>query len=79
MPRHPNTLFVVAAGNAGSNNDEFASSPCTEDNANLICVAATTPSDGLATFSNFGATTVGPRGSGRSSSPASSTSSPAPT
>ena len=48
----------MAAGNAGSDNDAAASSPCTENNANLICVAATTPSDGLASFSNFGATSV---------------------
>ena len=60
MARHPNTLFVVAAGNAGRNVDPpaLASSPCTENNTNLICVAATTPSEGLASFSNFGATTV---------------------
>jgi subtilisin family serine protease len=58
MARHPNTLFVVAAGNEANNNDVNATSPCTENNANLICVAATSPSEGLASFSNFGATTV---------------------
>ena len=59
MARHPNTLFVVAAGNDGDNVDPPAASwPRTENNANLICVAATTPSEGLASFSNFGATTV---------------------
>ena len=61
---HPDTLFVVAAGNGGDDgigDDNDAAEPeypCSYDNANLICVAATTPSDGLAGFSNFGATTV---------------------
>ena len=46
MARHPDTLFVVAAGNGGSDgvgddNDVSASSTCTENNTNLICVAAT--------------------------------------
>ena len=61
---HPSTLFVVAAGNGGDdgigddNDGAVAEYPCAYDDANLICVAATTPSDGLAGFSNFGATTV---------------------
>ncbi len=54
MAEHPNTLFVVAAGNNGRDNDANPNAPCTEDNENLICVAATTPADGLASFSNFG-------------------------
>ena len=60
MARHPDTLFVVAAGNDGTDNDPVANAnaPCTEDNENLICVAATTPADGLASFSNFGAREV---------------------
>jgi thermitase len=61
---HPNTLFVVAAGNGGDdgvgddNDGEAPEYPCAYDDANLICVAATDESDGLADFSNFGATTV---------------------
>ena len=60
---HPNTLYVVAAGNGGAdgvgdNNDVLPQSPCNLSNANLVCVAATTSTDGLAGFSNFGATSV---------------------
>jgi subtilisin family serine protease len=61
---HPNTLFVVAAGNGGEdgigddNDGAEPEFPCAYNNANLICVAATTQGDGLASFSNFGATTV---------------------
>jgi thermitase len=55
----PNTLFVMAAGNAANNNDgptKFY--PCDIEAPNVICVAATDPRDGLASFSNFGATSV---------------------
>jgi subtilisin family serine protease len=51
-------LFVAAAGNAGSNNDSNASYPCSYDQPNIICVAATDHNDALASFSNYGATTV---------------------
>lgn len=61
----PNTLFVFSAGNNGRDNDrpEVSSSdrpnyPCSYDPATIVCVAATDQSDGLASFSNFGATTV---------------------
>jgi subtilisin family serine protease len=59
----PTTLFVVAAGNGGSdgvgdNNDATPQYPCNITSANLVCVAATTDTDGLAGFSNFGATSV---------------------
>ncbi|HVL32227.1 MAG TPA: S8 family serine peptidase [Actinomycetota bacterium] len=53
-----NTLFVVAAGNATNNNDISATYPCNYASSNLLCVAATDQSDRLASFSNFGATTV---------------------
>jgi subtilisin family serine protease len=55
---HPNTLFVVAAGNNGTNNDTTPRFPCNYTAANVICVAATTQADQLADFSNFGATSV---------------------
>jgi subtilisin family serine protease len=55
---HPNTLFVVAAGNDAVNNDFMPSYPCNLTQANVICVAATDQSDGLADFSNFGPTSV---------------------
>jgi subtilisin family serine protease len=55
---HPNTLYVVAAGNDGGNNDAVPKSPCNVDALNLICVAATTDTDQLAGFSNRGAASV---------------------
>jgi subtilisin family serine protease len=51
-------LFVAAAGNNGSSNDSTARYPCNYNASNVICVAATTQSDGLASFSNYGATNV---------------------
>ncbi len=55
----PNTLFVVAAGNDGVDNDTMPHYPCNygaaPDNlANVVCVAATDTSDTLASFSNYG-------------------------
>jgi len=55
----PNTLFVVAAGNDGLNDDTSPHYPCnygaSPDNLqNVICVAATDQNDALATFSNYG-------------------------
>src|SRR5690242_13973783 len=55
----PNTLFVVAAGNDGTNNDTNPHYPCNygagPDNLpNVICVAATDQNDNLASFSNYG-------------------------
>jgi thermitase len=56
----PNTLFVVAAGNDGGNNDTNLHYPCNygapPDNLpNVICVAASDSNDALAGFSNYGA------------------------
>ena len=51
------TLFVVAAGNSAIDADNTANNavfPCAYTLPNIVCVAATTPSDGLASFSNFG-------------------------
>jgi thermitase len=58
MTAAPETLFVVAAGNAGANNDLGASYPCNYPVPNVVCVAATDRNDQLASFSNYGATTV---------------------
>jgi thermitase len=60
---HPGTLYVVAAGNGGTDgigDDDDAQPffPCTSPAPNLICVAATDNTDTLAWFSNFGPTTV---------------------
>jgi subtilisin family serine protease len=50
----PETLFVVAAGNEGNNNDVSPRYPCNYPGANLICVGASTSLDNLGSFSNFG-------------------------
>src|SRR3954470_6141658 len=53
-----NTLFVVAAGNDGVNVDTTDSYPCAYDLPNVLCVAATGADDQLASFSDYGATSV---------------------
>ena len=56
---YPNTLFVVAAGNDGTDNDGASPSyPCRYTHANILCVGATDSTDLRATFSNWGATSV---------------------
>jgi subtilisin family serine protease len=59
-------LFVAAAGNNGTTNDLQPFYPASYNLDNLIAVAATTSTDGLASFSNYGATSVdlGAPGSG---------------
>lgn len=54
----PNTLFVFAAGNDGTNNDERPVAPANIDASNKITVAATVSNVQLASFSNFGAKNV---------------------
>jgi len=51
-------LFVAAAGNNGANNDITPFYPATYNAPNVVAVAATDNNDMLASFSNFGATTV---------------------
>ena len=70
IQRHPETLYVVAAGNSANDNDDpdTAEYPCAygidhpEEGAaaleNILCVGATDEADLLADFSNFGATSV---------------------
>ena len=53
-----NMLFVAAAGNNGYNNDLSAFYPASYNAANLIAVAATDNNDSLASFSNYGPTSV---------------------
>lgn len=59
---YPNTLFVFAAGNETNNNDVNKTYPCNYGadvaQPNIICVAASTSSDGIASFSNYGANSV---------------------
>ncbi|HXM34297.1 MAG TPA: S8 family peptidase, partial [Pyrinomonadaceae bacterium] len=51
-------LFVVAAGNGGSNNDRFPSYPANYLSPNIISVAALTGAETIANFSNVGPGTV---------------------
>jgi subtilisin family serine protease len=57
---YPNTLYVVAAGNNGTDNDGPSSPfyPCDLPEANVICVGATDQSDQLAGFTDYGAGSV---------------------
>jgi Subtilase family len=69
MAANPQTLFVISAGNDAESNDPGATAhyPCVYDPAdthiagaidNVICVAATDQADRLASFSDWGASTV---------------------
>ncbi len=51
-------LFVAAAGNSANNNDVGPFFPASYALPNVVAVAATTETDGLATFSNYGPMTV---------------------
>jgi thermitase len=56
-------LFVAAAGNGGAdgvgdNNDGVPHYPSNYNNANIISVAATNSRDAIASFSNYGSTSV---------------------
>ena len=60
---HPNTLFVVAAGNGGSDgvgddNDVKPEYPCSYDLANVLCVGASDIDDERTGFTNFGDVSV---------------------
>ena len=54
----PKTLFVFAAGNDGSDNDIYPTTPTNVMAENKISVAATIADQSLANFSNFGAINV---------------------
>jgi subtilisin family serine protease len=51
-------LFIAAAGNSGANNDTTASYPSNYPNANIVAVAALASNGTLASYSQYGATTV---------------------
>ena len=51
-------LFVAAAGNSGTNNDTTASYPSNYELPNVIAVAAIDRNGALASFSQYGRTTV---------------------
>jgi subtilisin family serine protease len=58
VSRHPNTLYVVAAGNDAKNNDVEVFTPCNLPQSNLVCVAATDNRDRLTDFSHYGRNNV---------------------
>ena len=60
LARHPDVLFVVAAGNSAQDNDDpaLAEYPCAYDLANVLCVGASDTADRPAAFSNYGAVSV---------------------
>jgi thermitase len=56
---HPNTLYVVAAGNKSANADTYSDAyPCALPEANVVCVGATDNRDQPAGFSNYGSIAV---------------------
>jgi subtilisin family serine protease len=56
--RNAGIIFVAAAGNNGTNNDSSPFYPASYNLDNIIAVAATDRNDLLASFSNYGATSV---------------------
>jgi subtilisin family serine protease len=56
MAAHPGTLYVIAAGNEGD--DAALYYPCNAPAANVVCVGASTSTDGVPGFSNTSATAV---------------------
>ena len=56
--RDAGIIFVAAAGNSTADNEVTPLYPASYDLENIISVAATTRTDGLASFSNYGATRV---------------------
>jgi thermitase len=61
IDRHPGTLYVLAAGNDGANDDLATTlSLCQLPEANVICVGASDANDRPAVFPAGGASNVGP-------------------
>jgi hypothetical protein len=55
---HPNTLYVVAAGNDALDLDVETYTPCELPQANVLCVGASDSSDAKAAFSNHSPTAI---------------------
>lgn len=53
VKRHPETLFVVAAGNAGASLESQPFTPCIEPASNIICIGASDQSDARLATSNW--------------------------
>jgi subtilisin family serine protease len=58
IAQHPNTLYVVSAGNDNANLDTSTYYPCEAVEANVVCVGASDNSDTRASFSNYSPTAV---------------------
>jgi len=58
IAEHPNTLYVVAAGNDNANLDTSTYYPCEAAEANVLCVGASDNRDQRASFSNYSPTGV---------------------
>ncbi|MDZ4826147.1 MAG: S8 family serine peptidase, partial [Actinomycetota bacterium] len=56
--RDAGVVMAVASGNAGVNTDVQPFYPAAFTHPNIVSVGASTPSDGMAYFSNYGATSV---------------------
>ncbi|PEQ95953.1 hypothetical protein CN481_03010 [Bacillus sp. AFS006103] len=56
--KNSNSLFVAAAGNDGVNTDTYPMYPAAYNITNILSVAAITNTGNLASFSNYGATSV---------------------
>ena len=56
--RNANQLFVAAAGNSAVNTDSSPHYPSSYNLPNIVSVAATTQTDSLASFSNYGVNSV---------------------
>jgi thermitase len=58
LERHPQTLFVAAAGNDGRDLDVSPTWPCSARALNVLCVGASDAADQRAPFSSFGLRSV---------------------
>jgi subtilisin family serine protease len=58
IAQHPNTLYVVSAGNDSANLDTSTYYPCEAPEANVLCVGASDNRDEPASFTNFSPTAV---------------------
>jgi thermitase len=58
IAQHPNTLYVVSAGNDDADLDVTTYTPCEIPRANVLCVGASDSSDAKASFSNHSPVSV---------------------